>query len=131
MSLPWTFSKGMVSQIRKNYEWDGIENYKHQANVVQMQTPISTGNSGGPLFSSDGKVIGVNAFGYDEGQNLNFAVAVDHVRKFIEENPNIKKVNPLISSMKKEYPNAKLQDFNKNGVTDTWYVDLNLSLIHI
>ena len=125
MSLPWTFSKGMVSQIRKNYEWDGIENYKHQADVVQMQTPISTGNSGGPLFSSDGKVIGVNAFGFEEGQNLNFAVAVDHVRKFIEENPNVKKVNPLISSMKKEYPNAKLQDYNKNGVTDTWYVDLN------
>ena len=125
MSLPWTFSKGMVSQIRKDYEWDGVEDYKHKANVVQMQTPISTGNSGGPLFSSDGKVIGVNAFGFEEGQNLNFAVAVDHVRKFIEENPNVKKVNPLISSMKKEYPNAKLQDYNKNGVTDTWYVDLD------
>ena len=27
--------------------------------------------------------------------------------------------------MLKEYPNAKTEDFNKNGVIDTWYVDIN------
>ena len=27
--------------------------------------------------------------------------------------------------MKKDYPNAKTEDYNKNGVIDTWYVDEN------
>ena len=125
MSYPWTFSFGMVSQVRDNFEWNYDESFKHKADVVQMQTPISTGNSGGPLFSSDGIVIGVNTLGDPEGQNLNFAVAVDHVKKFISANPDVKKINPLNSAIKKEYPKAIPQDYDNNGTIDTWYIDTN------
>ena len=41
------------------------------------------------------------------------------------KNPGIKKVNPSASIMKKDYPNAKVQDYNKNGTIDTWYIDEN------
>ena len=125
MSYPWTFSFGMVSQVRNNFKWKYDTKYEHKADVVQMQTPISTGNSGGPLFSSDGFVIGVNTLGMPDGQNLNFAVAVDHVKKFIDANPDVKNVNPITSIVKKEYPNAITQDFDENGVIDTWYIDTN------
>ena len=27
--------------------------------------------------------------------------------------------------MKKKYPKARTQDYNKNGVVDTWYIDSN------
>ena len=124
-ALPWTFSSGMVSQIREKHKWKYTDKSEHQATVIQMQTPISTGNSGGPLFSSEGKVVGVNTLMRGEGQNLNFAVAVDHVKKFIKENPNLKKVNPASDLVKKNFPNAKAQDYNKNGIIDTWYVDSN------
>ncbi len=122
-SLPWSFSFGMVSQIRNNHQWTYVDKSEHKATVIQMQTPISTGNSGGPLFTSEGKVVGVNTWMQGEGQNLNFAVAVDHVKKFIKDNPNIKKINSVGAAIKKEYPNAKPQDYNNNGVLDTWYVD--------
>ena len=122
-SLPWSFSFGMVSQIRPNHKWTYVDKSEHEATVIQMQTPISTGNSGGPLFTSAGKVVGVNTLMQGDGQNLNFAVAVDHVTKFIKENPAVKKVNPIGAAMKKKYPNATTQDYNKNGVLDTWYVD--------
>ena len=122
-SLPWSFSFGMVSQIRPNHKWTYVDKSEHEATVIQMQTPISTGNSGGPLFTSEGKVIGVNTLMHGEGQNLNFAVAVDHVRKFIKDNPNVKKINSIEAAIKKEYPNAIPQDYNNNGVLDTWYVD--------
>ena len=125
LSYPWTFSFGMVSQVRNNFKWKYDQKYEHKADVVQMQTPISTGNSGGPLFSSDGVVIGVNTLGMPDGQNLNFAVAVDHVKKFIKANPDVKNVNPITSIVKKEYPNAITQDFDENGVIDTWYIDTN------
>ena len=124
-SLPWTFSSGMVSQIREKHKWMYVDKSEHQATVIQMQTPISTGNSGGPLFTSEGKVVGVNTLMQGEGQNLNFAVAVDHVKKFIKENPNVKKVNPAGALVKKNFPNARAQDYNKNGIIDTWYIDSN------
>jgi len=121
--LPWSFSFGMVSQIRPNHKWTYIDKSEHEATVIQMQTPISTGNSGGPLFTSEGKVVGVNTLMQGEGQNLNFAVAVNHVKKFIKDNPNVKKINSVGAAIKKKYPKARTQDYNKNGVIDTWYVD--------
>ena len=121
--LPWTFTDGTVSQIRKNYEWKYDKGSKHKATLIQTQTPINPGNSGGPLFSTSGKLIGVNTLQASGGQNLNFAVSVDHAKEFIKKNPNLKKVNPGTSFMKKKYPNAKIQDFNQNGTIDTWYID--------
>ena len=71
----------------------------------------------------EGKVVGVNTWYSTEGQNLNFAVAVDQVKQFIKDNPYIAKVNPLNATIKKQYPKAKTQDYDKNGTIDTWYID--------
>ena len=120
--LPWSFTLGTVSQIRKNKKWVYEDKSEHQATVIQTQTPISPGNSGGPLFNEFGKIVGINTWGAD-GQNLNFAVAVNHAKEFIRANPNITKVNTIDAVIKKDYPNAKTQDFNKNGIIDTWYID--------
>ena len=98
--LPWSFTLGTVSQIRKNKKWIYEDKSEHQATVIQTQTPISPGNSGGPLFSESGKIVGINTWGAD-GQNLNFAVAVDHAKEFIKANPNITKVNTLMQLLKK------------------------------
>lgn len=120
--LPWSFTLGTVSQIRKNKKWTYEDKSNHSATVIQTQTPISPGNSGGPLFNGAGKIIGINTYAA-EGQNLNFAVAVDHAKEFIKANPNITKINTLDAIIKKDYPNAKTQDYNNNGIIDTWYVD--------
>ena len=124
--LPWSFTLGTVSQIRKNKKWfyEELNNSEHLATVIQTQTPISPGNSGGPLFSENGKIVGINTWGA-EGQNLNFAVAVDHAKQFIKANPNIKNINTVDAVVKQTYPNAIAEDYNKNGVIDTWYVDIN------
>ncbi|MBL6758518.1 MAG: trypsin-like peptidase domain-containing protein [Pelagibacteraceae bacterium] len=126
--LPWSFTLGTVSQIRKNKKWnygEGDEDKsEHLATVIQTQTPISPGNSGGPLFGDSGKIVGINTWGAD-GQNLNFAVAADHAKEFIKANPSITKINTVDEVIKKEYPNARTDDYNKNGVIDTWYIDEN------
>jgi len=80
----WTYTRGVISQFRKGYKWsDG--SLVHEADVIQTQTPISPGNSGGPLLSDLGHLIGVNAFvtTAEAAENLNFAVSVLDVRKFI------------------------------------------------
>lgn len=66
-----TFSSGEISQLRGN-------------NVIQISVPIDHGSSGGALINEYGEVIGVTSGGYDtSGANLNFAVSVDPIRRYI------------------------------------------------
>ena len=79
----WTYTAGVVSQVRKGYEWDYSDKSSHRATVIQTQTPINPGNSGGPLFSDAGRLIGINSFGNSEFVGLNFAVAIDELLEFL------------------------------------------------
>ena len=80
----YSTSRGIVSSIRSIenpfYKATGVKMY------IQIDAPISSGNSGGPLFNSNEKVIGVNTWGRTDGQNLNFAVHCSEVQDFIDEN---------------------------------------------
>ena len=142
--LLWSFNSGMVSQVRPNYKWP-YRNSNHQADVIQIQVPINPGNSGGPLFNKDEELIGVNTF-TSEGENLNFAIAVTDVVKFLNEKPKkIKKTknNKWIKKKEKggtwikkkkkkksndnsiDLSNAKEVDLNNNGIIDAWLIDEN------
>jgi S1-C subfamily serine protease len=81
----WTYTTGIVSQIRPDYEWKGGPNdIQHRATVIQTQTPINPGNSGGPLLADDEQLVGVNSFVAVGAQGLNFAVSARDVRAFLE-----------------------------------------------
>ncbi|MFT4414448.1 trypsin-like peptidase domain-containing protein [Fredinandcohnia humi] len=76
-----TVSTGIVSGLRDD------ENEGTTRRVIQITAPITFGSSGGPLLSINGDVLGINTFGYETG-NLNFAVAIDHVKPWITETNN-------------------------------------------
>jgi len=82
-----TYTKGIISQYRVGFEWTEPSGLKHTADVVQTQTPINPGKSGGPLISDSGKLIAVNSFKAD-GEGLNFAVSVDEVKRFLARSGN-------------------------------------------
>lgn len=141
--LLWTFTSGMVSQVRPDYIWR-YKGSRHKANVIQTQAAINPGNSGGPLFNKNKELIGVNTF-TSEGENLNFAIAVDDVIDFINEKPKLLKKkkskylqkkdkgNTWIKKKEKktsdkgsiDLSNAQEADANENGVIDAWLVDEN------
>lgn len=52
MGLDWTLTRGIVSRIR-----DGTD--KVAPNVIQFDAAISPGNSGGPLLTVEGEMVGV------------------------------------------------------------------------
>jgi S1-C subfamily serine protease len=79
----WTYTKGLISQIRPNFKWTYSDGTKHSANVVQTQTPIFHGSSGGPLIDDSGDVVGITSFG-GESQVVNFAVAADEIQMFLQ-----------------------------------------------
>ncbi len=140
--LIWSFSSGMVSQLRPNYKWKYRNSY-HFADVIQTQTPINPGNSGGPLFNKNKKLVGVNTF-TKEGENLNFAISVNNMVEFLKKPEKKIKKNKYIqkkekkptwitkknkktkkNSIDKKYPDAEKRDMNKNGITDVWFIDEN------
>jgi S1-C subfamily serine protease len=85
----WTYTKGVISQYRNDYEWTGGNSSgKHKANVIQTQTPINPGNSGGPLVLDNGLIIGVNSFKNTDTEGINFAVSVEDVRNFLNRKEN-------------------------------------------
>ena len=55
--LVWSFTDGSISRIRKNFKWE-YGDHEMKADVIQTQTPINFGNSGGPLFNVKGELIG-------------------------------------------------------------------------
>ena len=79
----WTYTRGIVSQIRANYEWKTEEGITHRANIIQTQTPINPGNSGGPLLDENARVVGINSFRHRSGEGLNYAVSVDTINEFL------------------------------------------------
>ena len=141
--LLWTFTSGMISQVRPNYNWR-YEGSRHAANVIQTQAAINPGNSGGPLFNKNKELIGLNTF-TSEGENLNFAIAINDVIDFINEKPKSiekkkskyiqkkEKGNTWIKKKKKkksekgsvDLSDAREVDMNKNGIIDAWLVDEN------
>lgn len=54
--------------------------------VLQTDTPLNPGNSGGPLVDLDARVVGVNSAARSRGsdgralQNVNYAITIDHAR---------------------------------------------------
>lgn len=86
LGLEHTLTDGIVSARRT------IEGKK----MIQMSTPISPGNSGGPLFNLKGEVIGVSTAsvgGFSRAQNLNLAIPIDEVKGLIKDDyPDRKRI---------------------------------------
>lgn len=78
----FTITRGVVSALRRQRSATIGSNVPVE--FVQTDTPISQGNSGGPLLLGD-TVIGVNDWiRVDKGsQNLNFSVSFNEIREFL------------------------------------------------
>jgi len=77
--------------------------------MIQMSTPVSPGNSGGPVFNSRGEVIGVTTAiflgGSPLAQNLNLATPINDLRAMIKD----------------EYPSRhKVGEEGPSGVGGRW-----------
>ncbi|MFC1588344.1 tetratricopeptide repeat protein, partial [Planctomycetota bacterium] len=79
-----TMSEGLVSGFRFLDET--------AVNWLQTSAPISPGSSGGPLITSDCKVVGVTTKTRIGGQNLNFASPASKVKSLIEDKGELKQL---------------------------------------
>lgn len=94
LGLLWSITTGIVSGVRSNFR---LSDSAVESTVVQTQTPVNPGNSGGPLLTSDGHLIGVivgsstvstlsqnpSADLQVAAPGLNLAIGVNEVQGFI------------------------------------------------
>lgn len=64
-----TLSSGIISSLRQ----------VPGGTIIQMTTPISPGSSGGGLFDSEGRLIGITSYYATKGQQLNFALPTEWI----------------------------------------------------
>jgi S1-C subfamily serine protease len=100
LGLLWSVTTGIVSGIRSDYR---ISDSKLESTVIQTQAPVNPGNSGGPLLTSDGRLIGiifgsptVSASRENPGADvrvaapgLNLAIGVNEVQGFISKRSSV------------------------------------------
>lgn len=84
LGLSFTSTKGDVSSMRKASE---LQQYGAdvEGSWVQTSTPISPGNSGGPLFNMYGEVVAANTMSIAAkgAQNLNFGTSAENIRGMV------------------------------------------------
>jgi S1-C subfamily serine protease len=81
--LHWSFVKGLVSQVYEKRVWQ-IDRNRHEAEVIQAHIALYEGNSGGPLVSEEGRLIGINASKRDK-EAFTFSIALPEIQKFLGE----------------------------------------------
>ncbi len=95
LGLSFTSSKGIISALRKEEEMRDQLGADVRGNWLQTDTPISPGNSGGPLVDRYGRVVGMNTMQLASGQNLNFAVSAQDIQEELKTAPSQhKEFNP-------------------------------------
>jgi serine protease Do len=75
-----TVTAGIVSALERHI---GTDSY---GDLIQIDAPINKGNSGGPSFDMDGKVVGVNTVFYspsDGSVGIGFAIPSEIVKRVI------------------------------------------------
>jgi 2-alkenal reductase len=80
-----SLSTGVVSALNRDIE--SLTKFRI-SNAIQTDAAINHGNSGGPLLSANGKVIGINSqirSTGSGGQGVGFAIPVETVRRSIEQ----------------------------------------------
>lgn len=80
-----TVTKGVISGLGRGITAGGFGVVTEKLeDVIQVDAAINSGNSGGPLFDSSGKVIGVNVAMSQNGQNIGFALPINLVKQSVE-----------------------------------------------
>ncbi|MEA2125299.1 MAG: putative serine protease PepD [Solirubrobacteraceae bacterium] len=83
-------TRGVVSAGRTTFK-DPAPDVPAYPNVLQTDTPLNPGNSGGPLVDLDARVVGVDSAARTSGsdgralQNVNYAITIDHARQVLAD----------------------------------------------
>ena len=80
-----TVSVGVVSGLSRTITASGGGMSETIEDVIQTDTAINKGNSGGPLLNLKGEVIGINTAMVEQAQSIGFAIPINKAKRDIEQ----------------------------------------------
>lgn len=92
LGLSWTVTKGVISCPSRSY--NELGDYDIPTQLVQIDSAVNPGNSGGPTINSKGQIIGINKSEVDGtvAQGISFCIAsniVNEVSKMIIQDSKV------------------------------------------
>ncbi len=80
-----TLTSGVVSQINRLAEIQYDSQIRSVPNLIQFDAPVNFGNSGGPLFNSEGEVVGmvIGRVKPERGDGIYYAVSSNKVKRVV------------------------------------------------
>jgi Trypsin-like peptidase domain len=100
--LELSISDGLVSSIRPYGAFP----------LIQTNAPISKGSSGGGLFDTDGRLVGITTSSAIDGQNINFALAADLISQLPARTADIRTLKPIV-------PVQRANEINNKALLDS------------
>lgn len=114
-----TFTKGIVSALNRTIEIQSLGGYvTYMQNLIQHDASINSGNSGGPLINSEGKVIGINSLKASDAEGIGFAIPIEvgiSIAERVIDNSNFEQVYLGIFACDAELAKYKKQTDLDNG----------------
>ena len=95
--LELSISDGLVSSVRPYGAFP----------LIQTNAPISKGSSGGGLFDTDGRLVGITTSSAIDGQNINFALVADLISQLPARTADIKTLEPIVPVQRADEINNK------------------------
>ncbi|HZQ80739.1 MAG TPA: S1C family serine protease [Gaiellaceae bacterium] len=80
LGLPLTVTRGSVSGLDRTIPIEGLK----RRSLVQTDAAVNPGNSGGPLITDTGNVVGLVDLGTDEANGLAFAVSAQVAKPLLQ-----------------------------------------------
>ena len=80
----WVYSTGTVRQVYRK-EWRYADGAVRTARVVEMQSPINPGDSGGPVVNDGGEVVGVVSGRKPDATLMSWCIATSEVTAYLAE----------------------------------------------
>lgn len=78
-------STGIISGLNRTIQASSGRNTETLSGVIQTDAAVNVGNSGGPLLTLDGQVIGVNVATVLGASSISFAIPINTVKSIIKQ----------------------------------------------
>jgi len=113
-----TVSVGVVSGLSRTIIASGGGISETIEDVIQTDTAINKGNSGGPLLNLKGEVIGINTAMVEQAQSIGFSIPINKAKRDIEQIKKTGKITYPFLGVRYILVTEKIQ--KENNLESSW-----------
>lgn len=85
MAFDRSITQGVISGLNRSITVTDGQSQFTMDGLIQTDASINSGNSGGPLLNSEGKVIGINSAKAQSAEGLGFAIPINTAKPIVDE----------------------------------------------